>query len=893
MVEALSHARVAAALVDHDGRVAELNDIACELLDCSTADAVGVGLEAFMERAGWTRFSERDGAIYRCNREDDSGKGFLRLTLSGEADARIARFDDVSDEWRLIARLTKEIEIRSALMQQADIGMWSYDPDSDTLDLSEVMRSRRGHTSAIATLEWGISNILPEDRAKEAEAREYVCRTGLPTTSILRVKKLDGGIAIMRVHTVPGRRMPSGRFAVHSMSEDVTSLLNMRGESERNARRLETALAASQAAAFEVDLCTGQRWESPYFAELVGEEAMARAEADPALIWCDEDVARARELIARPPVEGQRQNMEGRLYRSDGSEQWVQMTGQYEFDDDGEPVRVAGMFIDINASKRQELALAHIREQSVQANERLGIALRAAHAGVFEVDMVTGAHWSSEEFKTLLGPAALARARTREDYAMYHPDDRPMVESAWKQILKFHGAAEEDRFHGIDARLYRDDDEDFWVRVFTRLERDEDGNPVRAIGVIQDINQRKREEQALVEAKQAAEAAAVAKSRFLASMSHEIRTPLNGVLGMAQVLELGELQDDQREYVATIMDSGKTLMALLNDVLDISKIAAGKLDINPVEGDLPGAVARVQKLFAPIAGEKGLKLDLVVKREPPRLMFDPVRVRQCLSNLVSNAVKFTGEGGVTLELDGEPASDGGYVVNIAVRDTGIGVDPELVERLFEPFTQADESTTREYGGTGLGLPIARDLARLMGGDITVVSRPGEGAEFRLSFRCQVAGREEAKPEAGARADGPAVATGPRPRVLLVDDNAVNRKVALIFLRAFDAEVVEAGNGEEALKLLEAEPFDLVLLDVHMPVMDGREVIGRIRQSDQPWRAVPVIALTAHAMAGDAEKFLGLGMDDYIAKPIDQTDFNAKVLRFLSEAAGREAVRRTA
>jgi signal transduction histidine kinase/ActR/RegA family two-component response regulator len=382
-------------------------------------------------------------------------------------------------------------------------------------------------------------------------------------------------------------------------------------------------------------------------------------------------------------------------------------------------------------------------------------------------------------------------------------------------------------------------------------------------------------------ARDIAEAATRAKSTFLANMSHEIRTPLNGVLGMAQALESRELDAESRAMVETIRDSGAALMSILDDVLDLSKIEADRMDISPVAGDLMQTLRSVQQLFLPKAEEKGLRLELSCDTLGPLcLVYDPVRVRQCVSNLVSNAVKFTREGVVEIDVSAAPAANGQRCVAIRVSDSGIGMTETQVSRLFEAFSQADESTTRKFGGSGLGLAISRQLARLMGGDILVTSAPGSGSQFTLAFLAAEPAAEDADAPAPVRPQGRLRDA----RVLLADDNAINRQVARLFLQPQGPVITEAANGREVLDLLDARPFDLVLLDVHMPVMDGLEAIRQIRESRAVWSGIPVIALTADAMNGDRERFLAVGMTGYVSKPIDRGELLAEIARVLGGGA---------
>jgi signal transduction histidine kinase/CheY-like chemotaxis protein len=397
----------------------------------------------------------------------------------------------------------------------------------------------------------------------------------------------------------------------------------------------------------------------------------------------------------------------------------------------------------------------------------------------------------------------------------------------------------------------------------------------------------RRQHAAIEQGRIAAEAANEAKSNFLAAMSHEIRTPMNGILGMAQSLNVAGLPEAERQKVTTILESGATLMTVLNDVLDFSKIEAGKFDIAPAPNDIARTVESVVDLFAAAAEEKGLTLAFDIDDDGPhRLVYDAERVRQCVSNLVSNAIKFTPSGRIDIHVSRRAISAEEAQVFVAVSDTGIGMSPEVSARLFTAFTQADNSIQRRYGGTGLGLAISLRLAQLMGGGIVAESALGLGSRFTLTFRAGI-GSQPAQATTTAQTEPAPAASLRGLRVLLTDDNAINRQVIKLFLAPRGCEIIEAVNGQEALDRLAANRIDLVLLDVHMPVMDGKEAIQRIRASQAPWRNVPVIALTADAMSGDREKLIALGMTDYLSKPVDQRALVARMNQVLGLAAGQD------
>ena len=395
----------------------------------------------------------------------------------------------------------------------------------------------------------------------------------------------------------------------------------------------------------------------------------------------------------------------------------------------------------------------------------------------------------------------------------------------------------------------------------------------------------KHANQQLLEAKQAADSANTAKTRFLALMSHEIRTPMNGILGMAQLLQQPQLAESERkDYTRTIIRSGRTLLALLDDILDLSKVEAGKIQLDPHAFRPDELIADTQVLFAEAAARKRLRIEHSwIGPEGQAYFADSYRVQQMLSNLVSNAIKFTERGHVAIEAREVERTEGRAVLQFSVTDTGIGIPPDKISDLFRPFSQLDSSTTRMHGGTGLGLSIVRSLAHLMGGEAGVESRPGEGSTFRFRIRADAVSAVLGERPPSVAADLAAPSSRFAGRVLVVDDDATNRKVVEAMLRNVGVDVVLAEDGLRAAEALtQGLAVDLVLMDVRMPVMDGYAATSRIREWEKiEGRArTPVVALSASAFEEDRQRSAEAGMDGFLAKPIDFSRLVAVVSKWL-------------
>lgn len=556
-------------------------------------------------------------------------------------------------------------------------------------------------------------------------------------------------------------------------------------------------------------------------------------------------------------------------------ELWMEIVTSAEYDSSGELQGFIGVAIDVTEQK-------HANEELAKRDAELSLLASNATDAVFRLSLDGTCKYASPSAHKLLGLPANsllgANLITR-----FHPDERHAVETSFAAL----------RTGEIDQKLiaYRSErvtapGEYIWLEANCGLVRNAEGAPMEIIASIRNISARKALEEALRVARNRAEAAVRTRSAFLANMSHEIRTPMNGVIGFTEILLAGDLSDEQRRQVELIADSGRAMLRLLNDILDMSKIEAGQMTLASEAVDVRHVISGVTRMLQPAAQAKNIEVAMSFTDDLPNyIRTDPLRLRQILLNLTSNAIKFTERGHVRLSVSVSPGDTGPLMI-IAVEDSGIGMAADRLEAIFKPFTQAEDDTAHRFGGTGLGLSISQELARLMGGHIKVVSTEGEGTTFTLSLPLEVA--QQTEPHVMEPMSMVERKPLPDIRLLVAEDNEINQQLIRDMAAKSGVEVEIANDGESAIQMVRQsarlkQPFAMILMDLRMPGMGGLEATRQLREIGYSADELPIIALTANAFQDDIKACIEAGMQGHLAKPLRLSEFKEAIHRFAAPA----------
>ncbi|MEO6729778.1 MAG: PAS domain S-box protein [Ferruginibacter sp.] len=674
----------------------------------------------------------------------------------------------------------------------------------------------------------------------------------------------------LRVKAQPIRSKQGKVTGFFALEEDITEEKNEHEEVKQYESRFRKAFEKIGDNVWEHDFSTGRTYFSNTKEHLLGYKLDEFT--DNANLWWDRTHPEDRVILEENDAKYKRGEtdhhvLEYRIIHKDGSVRWVMDRGMViEVKPDGTPLKIIGTHTDITERKQAEELLQREEKKyrSIIANMNLGL---------LEVDTDENVIFTNQSFCDMSG-------YDYDELIGKRASDIYIKEETIELIESKNEARKRGSLDAYEIAVKNKRGQLRWWLISGAPRFNDAGDLVGSIGIHLDITDQKQLETDLIEAREQAEESTRSKEVFLANMSHEIRTPMNAILGMTNQLGKTALDGKQRFYLETINSASENLLVIINDILDISKIEAGKLNLESIGFEPKAVLSRCMQVMRHKAEEKGLSITNSKTDEAlsPVLMGDPYRLNQVLLNLISNAIKFTEKGSVDLACRVLKETPATQVVSIEVKDTGIGMDELFINTLFEKFSQEDVSVTRQYGGTGLGMSICKDLIELMGGQINVKSTKGAGTSIRFEVEfakgsiSNLPSKEKFSVNKDMLADK---------KILVVDDNNMNRLVAKTILRNYGAITTEAVNGKEAVELLQQNEIDLVLMDIQMPVMGGMEATKIIREEIS--RTVPVIALTANAIKGDNEKCIDGGMNAYLSKPFKEEDLLKIVSFWLNES----------
>ena len=794
-------------------------------------------------------------------------------------------------------------ELYRRLVDASSGGLWLLDGEGNTLFSNSRMAELLGRTpEQMAGL--NAYDVHDEQGRREFAAHLAMARSGDPGHDDIETRylRLDGTPIWLLASWRPVHDDDGTTLGYLHQYSDYTDLRGLIEQLARREQQLATAQAIASIGSWEWDVVSDRTTWSDELYRIYGIDRSAfRGDLEAFLDFIHpDDRQHVRKAVATIYDGVDAFEWNARIVRGDGEERWCRGLGRVERGADGAPVRVNGTDQDVTtqvradhelseASRRLSLLrdVAEVANKSTVLTEALILTSRV-------IDRTPGWHLA---WAVMPDDAAKDRPSLfplSEDPELGHlPPDEALAQQAMRTgEVAFAPLAGHEDTHSYVAVPIRHSEDVVCVALAVGAETPPDAHSEDLIhqvsAMLGRVAERERSAAELAEARDQAMEASRLKSEFLATMSHEIRTPMNGVIGLTDLLMRTTLDDQQRRLAEALHGAGLTLRGIINDILDLSKIEAGKLELELVDFEVRSVVEQAVRLLRGLATEKGLDLRLsVAPRVPTYVRGDAVRWEQILANLGSNAVKFTDRGSVQVMVDVAERLPDGHLLEVVVQDTGPGIPDHAQRRLFDAFTQADPSTTRRHGGTGLGLTIVRQLVDALGGEIELRSEVGRGSSFRFTaaFGTAVGDAREGPAVPGGSVAAPAATH----RVLVVEDNQVNQMVAVGLLESVGYATAVAVDGVEAVEALTGDHgFSAVLMDCRMPRMDGYTATRTIRDQEGPERRIPIIAMTASALEGERERCLACGMDDFLTKPVDSDRLHRTLRQWIGDEAATPA-----
>jgi PAS domain S-box-containing protein len=800
-------------------------------------------------------------------------KSVRPIQINGR-DKLLETFLDISDR-KVIEDKLKESETNfRTFFNSIDDFLFVLDEQRNILTANETVTRRLEYSEKELI---GLNLLVAHPEGHRVEAGRIIGEMIAGTSDFCSVPLITKTGQIIQVETRVYQGVWNGKPALFSVSKDITKM-------RETEDLFSTAFQASSSLMAISEIESGKFIKvNRIFLDTLGytiDQVIGKSSVELGLFDNPDDRSRVLSMMK---TSGIVKNVEVTIRVKSGAPK-IGLFSVSPIDVSGSPCWLTTM-TDITDRKKIESELH-------EKQSRLDLALQSAHMGAWHWDIIEDKRYFDVKVCQLLGlnPAEF-EGTAEEFFRVVHPDDREILKEALDRTIN------DDLPYEPEYRVILPDGSIHYISAHGKLARDDSGRPVKIIGLVGDITEAKEAEIELIETNvrleeataranqmaTQAELANIAKSEFLANMSHEIRTPMNGIIGMTELLLDTELNDGQREYAETVRSSGDTLLCLINDILDFSKIEAGKLNLEILNFDLQNLIDDLAASMAIQAHEKGLELICGISPDTPLLLRgDPGRLRQILTNLTGNAIKFTHTGEVVIRVTLESDTADTAMLRFSVRDTGIGIPGDKIGLLFDKFSQVDASTTRQFGGTGLGLAISKQLAGMMDGEIKVKSEEGMGSEFWFTIRLEKQSRDM-----NPVLDLPGDLNGVR--ALIVDDNATNREILNHYMASWGMDISDTGNGPSALEYLykaldERTPFQVAVIDMQMPGMDGETLVRAIRAEDR-LADIRLVVYSSLGVRDDARRFAEIGFNAYLTKPARSLELKAVLCQVLSSQDG--------